>query len=392
MDAATNPFNPGSGLRPPALVGRDGDLRAADVLITRVAARLPGRGIMLTGLRGVGKTVLLNEIRNRAEAGGWYCVSLEARNDPAGATAVRRALARSITIQARRFAGRRRVSDRIRTALRTVTAFNVSVGASGIDLGVDLVKGRADSGDLEVDLQELVQDLCAALQDDGTAFGVFVDETQDLDPALLSALLSTQHHAGQRELPFYLVGAGLPHLPGLLAESRTYAERLFDYRPVMQLSRVDAAAALVTPTQDRGVRFEPDALDLLLDAAGGYPYFLQQYGSAVWEVAPTPLVTRGDAQAAVTVGQERLDRGFFAARWERATPSEKRLLVAMAEDQDLPSSTSVVAQRMGLKVTSLGPYRAKLINKGLVYAPQHGQLAYTVPGMAAFVHRHREDA
>lgn len=391
MRAALNPFSPGSGLRPPALVGRDSELEALDVLVERTRNGLDGRGIILSGLRGVGKTVLLNEMRFRAEEAGWFAVNLEARPDNAGAQSARRILAREITTQARQLSRRKAITDRVRTALQSVTAFNVKVGASGIDLGVELEAGRADSGDIEVDLPELVQDLCAALQEDGSAFGLFIDEVQDLDPLLLRALLVTQHQAGQRRWPFFLIGAGLPHLPGILAETRSYAERLFDYRTIARLPDPEARAALVDPVTKHDVSFDPGALQLLLDASGGYPYFLQEYGRAAWEVAAGPVITLDDARASAVIGLERLDAGFFRSRWNRATPSERRLLVAMAEDGFGPSSSSEIARRMDLKPNSLGPYRANLINKGLVYAPDHGQLAYTVPGMDAYVQRHRED-
>lgn len=391
MKASLNPFSPGSGLRPPALVGRDAELEAWDVLVERTRNRLDGRGIILSGLRGVGKTVLLNEMRFRAEGAGWFVVNLEARPDNAGAQSARRILAREITAQARQLIRRKGVSDRVRTALQSVTSFNVKVGASGIDLGVEVAPGRADSGDIEIDLPELVQDLSAALQEDGSAFGLFIDEVQDLDPQLLRALLVTQHQAGQRGWPFFLVGAGLPHLPGILAETRSYAERLFDYRTVARLRDPEARAALEDPVTRQGVSFDAGALELLLEASGGYPYFLQEYGRAAWEVAPGPVITTDDARTSTVIGLERLDAGFFRSRWNRATPSERRLLVAMAEDGFGPSTVSDVARRMNLKPNSLGPYRANLIAKGLVYAPDHGKLAYTVPGMDAYVHRHRED-
>lgn len=391
MKAALNPFNPGSGLRPPALVGREPELETLGVTVERVRNRLASRGIILVGLRGVGKTVLLNEMRDRVEAAGWFAVNLEARPDIAGASSARRILAREITTQARQLSRLRAVSDRVKTALQTVTSFNVKVGTSGIDLGVEGAPGRADSGDIEIDLPELVQDLCAALQENTSAFGLFIDEFQDLDSELLRALLVTQHQAGQRGWPFYVIGAGLPHLPGVLAESRSYAERLFDYRSVSRLGNAEATAALVEPIEPHGVSFATEALDLILESSGGYPYFLQEYGRAAWEVSPGPVITPDDARASALVGLERLDAGFFRSRWNRATRSERRLLVAMAEDGAGPSTSSEVARRMELKPTSLGPYRANLINKGLVYSPDHGLLAYTVPGMGAFVDRHRED-
>lgn len=391
MLATQNPFNPGSGLRPPALVGREAELDALDVVITRTARGLSSRGIVLSGLRGVGKTVLLNEMRGRAETAGWFVTGLEARGDAAGATSVRRVLARDISAAARGLSRRRAITDRMRQALESITAFNLKVGTGGIDLGVEVRSGRADSGDIEVDLTELVHDLSLALQEESSAFGIFIDEMQDLDRELLRALLVTQHQAGQRGWPFFIIGAGLPHLPGVLAETRSYAERLFDYRTISRLPDSDAAKALVEPVRNHDADLDNDALTILLRASGGYPYFLQEYGRAAWEVAPGPIITSADAGASIVVGLERLDAGFFHSRWNRATPSERRMLAAMAADGEGPSASSDVARRMGIKPTSLGPYRASLISKGLVYAPEHGQVAYTVPNMAAYVQRHRED-
>lgn len=187
------------------------------------------------------------------------------------------------------------------------------------------------------------------------------------------------------------MGAGLPHVPGILAETRSYAERLFDYRTISRLPDAEATAALVDPVTPHGVTFAADALRLLLDSSGGYPYFLQEYGWAAWEVSTGPHISLDDARISAVLGLERLDAGFFRSRWNRASPSERRLLVAMAEDGAGPSSSSDVARRMTLKTTSLGPYRAKLISKGLVYSRDHGLLAHTVPGMDVYVHRHRED-
>lgn len=391
MEPALNPYSPGSGRRPPELVGRTGELEAFDTLVARTRNGLSDRGIVLTGLRGVGKTVLLNEMHAHAERFDWLTVRLEARRDEAGAAAVRRVLARELVVAARKLSRRRTLTGRMRQALETITAFNANIGATGISLGVDLTHGRADSGDPEVDLLELVEDVAVALGEEGRAFGLFIDEMQDLDETTVGALLAAQHLAGQREWPFYVIGAGLPNLPRRLTEVRSYAERLFNYRPIGQLPPGDAARALVEPAERLGATFTPDALPLLLDAAGGYPYFLQEYGQAVWNLAPEKTFNADDAQAAVQYGLEHLDAGFFTSRWERATPAERRFLLAMAADHDAPSSTSDVARRLGLKITSLGPYRANLMSKGLVYAPEHGQIAYTVPGMAAFVGRHRDD-
>lgn len=348
------------------------------------------RGIVLTGLRGVGKTVLLNEMHRMADSFDWLTVRIEARRDEAGARAVRKVLARELVIAARKLE-RATLSDRMRDALGTISSFNAKVGATGIELGVALNAGRADSGDAEVDLLELVEDLSAALGEKKRAFGVFVDEMQDLDRETMGALIAAQHAANQRDWPFYIVAAGLPNLPRVLAETRSYAERLFNYRRIGKFDHDDARRALGEPAERLGARFEPGALETLLLAAGGYPYFIQEYGQAAWNLASERRISDSDAIAAVRFGTEQLDGGFFQSRWQRATRSERRMLYAMAADGDGPSSTSQVAQRMGIQASSLGPYRAALIDKGLIYSPEHGQIAFTVPGMSGYVDRHRDD-
>lgn len=389
MDPALNPYSPGSGRRPPELVGRTGELEAFDTLRARVGNGLGDRGIVLTGLRGVGKTVLLNEMHASADKFGWLTVRIEARRDAAGVQAVRRVVARELVVAARKLA-RQKLSERMRQALGTISSFNAQIGATGISLGVDLSHGRADSGDVDVDLLELVEDVSIALGESRRAFGVFIDEMQDLDESTMGALIAAQHLANQRNWPFYVIAAGLPNLPRVLTDARSYAERLFNYRPIGQLSREEATQALRDPAVRLGARFSAGALDLLLDAAGGYPYFIQEYGQAAWNLASGKTIERDDAAAAVQFGTEQLDAGFFQSRWDRATPSERRMLYAMAQDDEGPSSTSAVAQRMGIRITSLGPYRANLMAKGLVYAPEHGQVAFTVPGMAGYVARHHD--
>lgn len=386
MEPALNPFSPGSGRRPPELVGRTGELEAFDTLRARVARKMGDRGIVLTGLRGVGKTVLLNEMHRYADASEWLTVRLEARRDTGGAQAVRRTLARDLVVAARKLS-RGSVTSRMRDALGTISSFNFKIGATGIELNVDVSSGRADSGDPEVDLLELVEDVSLALAERGRAFALFIDEMQDLDVETMGALIAAQHAASQRGWPFYIVAAGLPNLPRVLTDVRSYAERLFSYRPIGQLSRTDATQALRDPAERLGASFAGRSLDVLLDAAGGYPYFIQEYGQAAWNLASGKIIDESDAEAAVSFGTEQLDAGFYRSRWERGTPAERRMLYAMAADGDGPSTTSAVARRMGIQVSSLGPYRANLISKGLVFAPEHGQIAFTVPGMGGYVTR-----
>lgn len=390
MRAAINPFSPGSGRKPPALAGRDSEIRTMSDLVERTNHDLTGRPLLLVGLRGVGKTVLLNEMRSAADDAEWITVGLEAR---AGSEQLRNTLARELSVKARPLAGKGNKSEKITRALKTVTAFRLKLGVAGVDLGVELdhQHGRADSGLLEVDLVELIEDLALALKGSGRAFGLFIDELQDLDSEMLGALLTAQHRASQQDWPFYLIGAGLPNIPGILAETRSYAERMFHVIGIDRLTGSETDKALVEPARRFAVEFTEPALARLREVTSGYPYFIQEFGSAAWEVADASPIDLGAVDVAVETGIQLLDDGFFKARWDRATPAERRLLVAMADDGTGPSTIGAIAERLGRKVTSLGPARAALIAKGLVYSPEHGQLAYTVPGMADFTRRNREN-
>lgn len=390
MNSDLNPYAPGSGLRPKALEGRDPELESLDTIVARTRNGLHNRAIVLSGLRGVGKTVLLNAFRARAEQMDWITVAVEGRATDSGRDSVRAKLARELVVAARASKVARK-DKKIATALGSISSFSASLGMSGVSVGVSRNVGRADSGVLEIDLEEMVADVATALRDKGLGFAFFIDEMQDLDEELLVALLAAQHAAGQNDWPFYVFGAGLPNLPSVLSEARSYAERLFEYRQIGPLSREAAAAALAKPALSMGARFEPDALARLVAAADGYPYFLQEYGKAMWDVAPAPLFTLDDAEAAVIVGTAQLDQGFFPARWDRATPGERDYLRAMAADAENGSRSSTVAARLGRELSNLSPTRAELIKKGLIYAPEHGRVAYTVPGMAAFIQRQYND-
>jgi len=379
-----NPFAPGAGRRPPELVGRTAELEAFDTTLARARRQLGSRGMVLSGLRGVGKTVLLNQLQDQAERLGWLVVSLEGERH--AATSVEQRLGRQMVVAARRL-GLPGKGKRFRRALGAIESFKIQVGVTGIALDVKPAQGRADSGDLETDLSELVEDVTAVLAEDGLGFALFIDEMQEVAPTTLGTILSAQHAANQRDRPFYVIGAGLPNLPAVLTEARSYAERLFDYRRIGPLPTRAAARALTHPIAERGANLSGPALELLLEAAGGYPYFLQEYGQAVWDLAPHKVFTVADAEAALTEGTARLDEGFFRARWDRATPAERALLRAMATDREGPSASGDVAARLGKPISGIGPARASLISKGLVYAPEHGRLGYTVPGMAAFIDR-----
>ena len=386
-----NPYSPGAGRRPPALVGRDFQIRALDVLLYRATIGRTGQGMVLSGLRGVGKTVLLNELASRAQRADWIISKVEAHPDGAGQDNFQVTLARGLQQSLRKLQGKG-WSGKFKTALETFRSFSVKVDPTGtvtVGLDVKAARGRADTGNIDTDLTELALDLAEAAAEQHIGVAIFIDEMQDVSNPILGALITAAHEAGQQNLPFYIIGGGLPSLPRVLAEAKSYAERLFDFHTIGHLDEPLAAQALATPAIAEGASWHPDALAATVRTAGGYPYFLQEYGSAAWNVAVGPAITGHDAAVAAELGQAKLDAGFFASRWGRATPAERDYLRAMAPDGGQPSQSSDVAARMGRALNALGPARASLIGKGLIYAPEHGQVAYTVPGMAQFITRQK---
>ena len=391
MDPALNPFNPGSGVQPPALVGRGAEIDAFDLLVARAKSNTVGdRGMVLSGLRGVGKTVLLNVFANHARRNDWLVIQIEAQPGEAGKIATRAKLARELEVGARRLRGKPAWSF-MQDAMTSIGNISASLGATGVSASVTTKQGRADSGHLDIDIEELVEDVSLAMRKSRAGFGLFIDEMQDLDEELLTVLLSVQHTAGQRGWPFYIIGAGLPNLPGKISEARTYGERLFLYRTIGQVNEAAASEALTLPITRLGASLAPDALTLLLSAANGYPFFLQVYGRSAWEAASDKVISAEDANIAVRYGTSDLDHGFFEARWQRATNAERQYLKAMAEDGDVPSSTGKIAERLGKSTNKLAVIRARLIAKGVIYAPEYGSIQFTVPGMAAFIARQTEE-
>lgn len=393
MDPTRNPYTPGAGRTPPALVGRASELSAGDLLIQRTSSGLSGRSMMLYGLRGVGKTVLLNELRRRAEVAGWLTAMVEAKQDRKGADQARARLARELTSAARSAQPwRTKASDKVKAALGTIESFSIKAGVGPFSATAAVApSGRAASGNLELDLEDLVADVVPALRESSIAMALFIDEIQDLDASMLSALLSAQHRAAQNDWPFYVFGAGLPVVPAVLAEARSYAERQFDYRHIDRLSTEDARTALASPAATAGARFDPEALDLLLGSAHGYPYFLQVYGDQAWQCSPNSPIQVEDARLAIELGTDELDRSLFASRWERATPKQKQLMAAMAVD-GAPSAVAELVTRLGKrKPSDLSVFRDELIKKGLIYAPERGLLDFTVPLMADFIQRHSNE-
>ncbi len=389
MDARTNPYSPGAGVRPTTLAGREGEIEAFAVLRHRAMAGRPAQSVVINGLRGVGKTVLLNELLDDARRDRWIAAKVEAdlgdRRTP-----FRDQVASALNTAMRHAQGRSEGSGRFRAALRTFRSFSLTAAPDGsFSIGVDVEpeRGRADTGSILADLTDLALDLGDAAAELGVGAVLFIDEMQHLSREELSAICQACHETAQRVSPFFVVGAGLPSLPGILAEARSYSERLFDYSDVGRLEEDDARGALTRPAAEEGATWSAEAIEIVLEASGAYPYFIQQFGQTTWNAAAGSPISEMDAVEGIRQGRARLDQGFFRARWERATRGERDYLAAMAQDGDGPSSTGEVARRLGKRPTSMGPVRANLIAKGLVYAPEHGRIAFTVPGMGDFIAR-----
>ncbi len=379
MDPIKNPFSPGAGSPPPELVGRDPILEQARILLGRVRQKKPEKSMLLTGLRGVGKTVLLNEIKRMADGDGYRTISIEAHEGKALGPLIAPYL-RSLLYDLDRMAG---TGDKVKRGLAVLRSFigalKFTVGDVSIGLDIEPEKGAADSGDLEIDLPNLFIAIGEAAEDRKCAVAIFIDEIQYFSQKELGALIMAMHKVQQRQLPLVLLGAGLPILPGLAGESKSYAERLFSFPNIGALSQDDTAKALQEPAQEAGVAFESAALDEVFHMTKGYPYFLQEWGYVAWNLAITSPITLQVVRDARNKVIPRLDENFFRVRFDRLTPSEKNFLRAIAELGPGAHRTGDIAEILKVKVTSLGPVRAKLINKGMIYSPAHGDLDFTVP-------------
>jgi len=400
MDPVRNPYAPGAGQRPPELAGRDTELSAFDVVLERIAHGRPERSLVLTGLRGVGKTVLLNQLRSAAISRGWGTGKIEARPEQS----LRRPVSSALHMALRELGPRHPDQDSIAEVLAVLKAFAQRVqpattsGAPakvrdrwqpGID--VPAATGRADSGDMEIDLVELLSDAAGVAADIGSGIALFIDEMQDVQPDDVSAICAACHELSQQGAPLIVVGAGLPHLPAVLSASKSYSERLFRYLRIDRLEREAADRALIAPAEREDVEFEQGALDALYAAADGYPYFVQAYGKVTWDVAASSPITAADVAMAAPVAEAELAVGFFGSRYDRATPAEREYMHAMAElggSVGAAVSTSEVAVSLGRKPASLSPARDSLIKKGLVYSAERGQIAFTVPHFGRYLLRH----
>jgi hypothetical protein len=385
MDALRNPYTPGAGTRPPALTGRDSELEQFALLLGRLERGRPEQSLLITGLRGVGKTVLLDAFEGIAIERGWFASSTEITSDTRLAKVVA-TMTREALLDFRRV---ERVREGARRALSILKAFTIATGV-GVDirLELDVEEGVADSGDLGRDLGDLLIEVGSIARDAQRGVVFLLDEVQFLERADFEALIAGLHRATRRELPITVVGAGLPSLPRLAGEARSYAERLFTFPTIGALTDAAARMALADPAAEEGVIFTDGALDRIVQLSGRYPYFLQQYGKHAWLTGSDDRIDESAVERAHELVQSVLDTEFFHVRFERATPAEQRYLAAIATLGDGPQRSGAVTKLLGYaSTTDTGTIRDALIKKGLIYSPRHGLVDFTVPLFAAFMRR-----
>ncbi|MDQ3102196.1 MAG: ATP-binding protein [Bacteroidota bacterium] len=387
MDPIRNPFAPGAGTPPPELAGRDEFLTSIGVAIARIRIGHPAKSVLMVGLRGVGKTVLLDRMRDNAEAEGVHTLRIEApeqRSLPAMlAPQLRQALLR--------LSLNKKAKDLAQRALRGLAGFakalKIKYGDIEVAFDAEPEPGLADNGDLEHDLQALLEATGKAAQSAGTAMAIFIDELQYVREEQLAALITALHRIAQRKLPVILIGAGLPQLRGQMGEAKSYAERLFEFPEIGPLSENAARQALKAPIEYEGERISEEALKEIIKSTKGYPYFVQEWGKHAWEVASRSPITARDVEKASIIAVAALDGSFFRVRFDRLTPVEKKYLRAMAEMGPGPHRSGDIADILGMSVTATAPRRSSLIVKGMIYSPSHGDTAFTVPLFDEFMRR-----
>ncbi|MGD1982313.1 MAG: AAA family ATPase [Chromatiaceae bacterium] len=391
VNPVKNPFSPGAGSPPPELAGRDDLLRQAEIALARMREGRHEQSLMLVGLRGVGKTVLLNRIRGMAEAMAYSALMIEATESRSLPELLIPGL-RQILFQLDAAAD---VSDKVKRGLRVLRSFvgavKVKMGEIEFGLDVDPEKGAADSGDLEADLSQLFIAVGEGARDRGAAIALIIDEVQYLSEEEMSALIMAIHQLSQRALPIVLVGAGLPQLVALAGRSKSNAERLFQYPEIGALSETDAKEALRDPVQKQGVDFTDAALDALVQATHGYPYFLQEWGYQAWNLADSSPIDVDVIELATSRAIDKLDQSFFRVRFDRLTPREKDYMRALADLGPGPHRSGDIAERLGIRVQSVAPLRSNLISKGMIFSPAHGDTAFTVPLFDEFMLRTMPD-
>ena len=382
MDAVKNPFAPGAGSPPPELAGRDELREAVRIAVERTRAGKSARSVLMVGLRGVGKTVLLDRMRDDAEATGVHTIRIEAPED----RSLPAMLAPQLRVALLRLSKLAHAKD---LAVRSLRALALKVTYRDIEVGLDYEgePGLADNGDLEHDLQQLLQSAGAAAKAAGTALVIFVDELQYVPEPQLAALITAMHRCAQRQVPVLLVGAGLPQLRGRMGDAKSYAERLFEFPEIGPLSADAAVRAIIKPIEAEGAAITIDAVERILADTRCYPYFLQEWGQRSWEAAVESPIKADDVDRATTTAVAALDESFFRVRFDRLTPQEKRYLRAMAELGAGPHRSGAIADCLKREVSSLGPLRSSLIAKGMIWSPSHGDTAFTAPRFDEFMRR-----
>jgi len=387
MDPIRNPYAPGAGTPPPELAGREELQETVRIALARVRAGRPSKSILMVGLRGVGKTVLLDRLRNDAEASGIQTLRVEApesRSLPA-------ILAPQLRLALLRLSRNEQAKELAQRALRGLAGFAkaLKLKYQDIEVGLDFEPepGLADNGDLESDLVALLEAAGVAAKKAGTALALFVDELQYVNENELAALITALHRTAQQALPVVLVGAGLPQLPGKMGRAKSYAERLFDFPQVGPLPVEAARIAITKPADAEGIKVNDDALQRIIEETRCYPYFLQEWGKHSWDMADASPIELIDVAQASAAAIAALDESFFRVRFDRLTPSEKRYLRAMAELGPGPHRSGDIADQLDRNVTSLGPTRSQLIAKGMTWSPSHGDTGFTVPLFDEFMKR-----
>lgn len=387
MDPIKNPFSPGAGSPPPELVGREAVLMQGNILFARVKQQRAEKSLLLTGLRGVGKTVLIVELERLAEQIGYKTILIEAYEGKSLGTLLIPPL-RQLLYKLDRLSG---LGDKVRRGLAVLKSFinaiTVKVGDIEVGLDIEPERGTADSGDLSSDLPNLFAAVAEAAEEKQTAIAILIDEIQYLNADELSALIMAMHKMQQRRLPLVLIGAGLPILPALAGESKTYAERLFQFPDIGPLSATDSAKALQEPVKKYGVKFTKEALEEIFRLTKGYPYFIQEWGYQSWNHATSTPITLQNVKDSTIDVVHRLDENFFRVRFDRLTMNEQKFLRAMAELGPGLQRTSDIAKKLGTKIHQIGPVRAKLIKKGMIFSPAHGEMMFTVPLFDEFMKR-----
>jgi hypothetical protein len=386
MDPVRNPFAPGAGSQPPELAGRAEIIAGADTALQRILLGRPAQSQMLLGLRGVGKTVLLNKIEQMAEGHGYLTSFIEAPEDRKLVDLLYPKIHQSLRKLSLIEAAKTAAHNAMRALRSFASAFKINVG--DFEVSVDPEPGVADSGNLEYDITELFLKVGDAAKAAGRGWALLIDEVQYLSTEELGALIVAIHRINQKGLPVLLFGAGLPAIAALSGDAKSYAERLFIFPKVDALSAADAANAIRQPIEEEGEAIDVDLLGRVVASTKGYPYFLQEWGYQIWNASTQSPIAIDCIDAAEKEALRRLDEGFFKVRIDRLTPKEKEYVIAMARLGGGPYRSSEVADILSEKLTTLGPRRAQIIAKGMIYSPAHGDIAFTVPMFDEYLKRH----